>query len=374
MPHLARLCKLAALLLLATWAAAQRLDAASLFSSEAQAMDQVAELGLLAGGADPCGAALPPAFAADALKRGWFLLAESLSLACAETSNDKLAPLMNEAASSMRSSLTRVLQIAATAKGAKQALEPAFQWAQSASAVFVNVKFAHKLDAPACIDLFDQKHQIEDAKIHVFAACKDKTFALELDLFADVNAANSSFALTSVGRGTFTLNKNVPRRWTRLLRQTGRPKNMHIWFEKQELYDAELDALPEPSDKAAPVVAEAEAAGGGAAPPEQLTWEAKVEADRARVRAMAQAKRNEVEKLVNKQKGKIADESELRQKQAELSGQVRVNKVNEALNKDLDAIEESRRKLLQRADGAEYRPLESPALAGVPAAGDKDEL
>lgn len=34
-------------------------------------------------------------------------------------------------------------------------LSPAFRWAQSLNETFIEVKFATRLDSPACIDLYD---------------------------------------------------------------------------------------------------------------------------------------------------------------------------------------------------------------------------
>ena len=118
-------------------------------------------------------------------------------------------------------------------------IEPAMQWAQSPDSVFINVKFAHKLDAPACLDLVDPNIDIEESRVIVRAGCKgmDKHFRLDLVLFSSIVAVNSSWSMTSVGRGSFTLAKQVTAKWDRLLAMKDKPKNLHVWWAMQEKYD-----------------------------------------------------------------------------------------------------------------------------------------
>ena len=39
-------------------------------------------------------------------------------------------------------------------------ISPAFRWAQSATHIFLNVKFATRFDSPACLDIFDLTYDI----------------------------------------------------------------------------------------------------------------------------------------------------------------------------------------------------------------------
>lgn len=51
-------------------------------------------------------------------------------------------------------------------------LNPAFQWAQDLSSVAISVKFAHRLDSPSCIDIFNQSVIITDNNFTVSCMCR----------------------------------------------------------------------------------------------------------------------------------------------------------------------------------------------------------
>ena len=153
---------------------------------------------------------------AELMRRGWWDAAEAVMRACLAEDDGRLAQTVKTGAEAAKRRIDAVMsQLAAAAQRRAQqfSLEPAFQWAQSAEAVFVNVKFAHKLDAPACIDLTDLKTGFDDAKISVAALCKGKSFAMELLLFSDIVPANSSFSFTSVGRPPHFLVKRERAKW-----------------------------------------------------------------------------------------------------------------------------------------------------------------
>lgn len=148
------------------------------------------------------------------------------------------------------SELASKISQAKTAATTRPHIEPALQWAQSPDTIFINVKFAHKIDAPACIDLIDAKHEILDNRIMVSAACSKtqagKHYKLDLLLFSEVDVAQSNWTLTSVGRGSFQLKKLVPQtKWDRLLSAREKPKNVHLWWAMQEKYDDDLSKMGE---------------------------------------------------------------------------------------------------------------------------------
>lgn len=124
-------------------------------------------------------------------------------------------------------------------------LVPAYQWAQSGREVFVSVKFAHKLDAPAT--LVNQENIDEVAfgnrSVKVRASKSAKTFELALELLRDINPENSTFSSASVGRATLTLRKSAPHRewWPRLLASKTKPPNQHVWWDKQESFQEEQE-------------------------------------------------------------------------------------------------------------------------------------
>lgn len=61
-------------------------------------------------------------------------------------------------------------------------INPAFQWAQSVSDVFLNIKFAHKLDAPATLNVEAQNVSLNTQSLTLRASDGRKLFALDLEL------------------------------------------------------------------------------------------------------------------------------------------------------------------------------------------------
>lgn len=61
-------------------------------------------------------------------------------------------------------------------------INPAFQWAQSTTDVFLNVKFAHKLDAPATLNVEVQNVTLEAGSMSLRATDGRKMFSLDLEL------------------------------------------------------------------------------------------------------------------------------------------------------------------------------------------------
>ena len=67
-------------------------------------------------------------------------------------------------------------------------VSPSVRWAQSIDNIFMEVKFATRVDSPACLDLFDQVVEIiENQKLKVQAMCRnDKKllkYSLEVELY-----------------------------------------------------------------------------------------------------------------------------------------------------------------------------------------------
>ena len=97
-------------------------------------------------------------------------------------------------------------------------IKPAFKWAQSLDNIFIETKFSHRLDAPACIDIFDQKIKITEKHLNLTAKCRqgDDTlfYHLYLNLFDNVNVSASSWEKQSMGRIYIHLKKKIlPNRW-----------------------------------------------------------------------------------------------------------------------------------------------------------------
>ena len=75
-------------------------------------------------------------------------------------------------------------------RDADRSISPAFRWAQSPSAIFLEQKFSHKWDAPATLGCKQDRFSVKNRRISFHAACKDKRkrFHLDIDLFKPLDA------------------------------------------------------------------------------------------------------------------------------------------------------------------------------------------
>ena len=126
-----------------------------------------------------------------------------------------------------------------------QIVSPAFQWAQSLSTIFIEVKFAHRHDSPGCIEINNLNIEINGNNVRSIAYCISTDIPIKFDLnlncLFDFDKEKSSFSSGSVGRYQMTLKKKDVKYWERLLFD---PKenfsNMKIWYEIKNRYLEEL--------------------------------------------------------------------------------------------------------------------------------------
>jgi len=129
---------------------------------------------------------------------------------------------------------------------------PALQWAQSTEHIFLNVKFAHKLDAPATLNVETSIVNVTSNRLVLEASDGRKNFILDLAFLREIvpEDASTSWQMASVGRMTFTLRKaDAPSRWKGLLSGPKHKGQMQLWFEIAEKYSRELDRLEEKEEK-----------------------------------------------------------------------------------------------------------------------------
>ena len=76
-------------------------------------------------------------------------------------------------------------------------IAPAFQWAQSFDSVFLNVKFAHKMDTPATLGVESEGVELLSSsfKFTGISKARFKRFVLELDLIHDILPDVSVFSV-----------------------------------------------------------------------------------------------------------------------------------------------------------------------------------
>jgi hypothetical protein len=225
-----------------------------------------------------------------AMFRGWWDVTSQL-LDAASLLNLDLSTPVHQTASKIRQRLS-VLADSIQKQEVSTGIPPAFEWAQSPDAVFLNVKFAHKLDTPATLGCESTAFHITtangtavgegapaDAKgmnlrdpsrpLMTFRAdCREKrkAFHLSLSLFGPVEPPPASaFAMAAVGRAVLTLKKSTPGVWPRLIASSKQKLgHMHLWWAMQEKYQTENDAFDRAAKKKAADTA-AEVASAAAA-------------------------------------------------------------------------------------------------------------
>jgi hypothetical protein len=123
-------------------------------------------------------------------------------------------------------------------------IAPAFQYAQSLSEVLLNIKFSHKIDAPATLNVEPLNVTLtNEGKLYLLASDgARKNFKLDLDLYDEILPSESTYALASVGKFTFTIKKaKSPSKWPRLTKSTQKIPNLHIWWEMAEKYEEDFE-------------------------------------------------------------------------------------------------------------------------------------
>jgi len=147
---------------------------------------------------------------------------------------------------------------AAVPGAAKVLITPAFEWCQSATHIYINVKFAHKLDAPATLNVEAESVVLGAGNVRLAASTtrgSTKNFLLDFPLFAAVVPQNSSYNMASVGRMSITLVKaESPSKWPRLVHKTFNAQQslgkavLHFWHDMHKNYVKELELLDDEDD------------------------------------------------------------------------------------------------------------------------------
>lgn len=114
-------------------------------------------------------------------------------------------------------------------------ISPAFQWTQSSSHIYLNVKYAARWDTPSTLDCVTEVFNITGTHINYKAKCPAtrKFFILNFPFFRDVDPENSNFTDAAVGRVTINVKKASEGNWNTLLKGK-KPNNMHTWWAMEE--------------------------------------------------------------------------------------------------------------------------------------------
>lgn len=174
---------------------------------------------------------------ATAMARGYWKTAEEL-ITHSKTVRADVTHAVYKSASSIRKQLKTLEEALNKRRSVSKGIPPAFEWAQSPDSVFLNVKFAHKLDTPATLGCKATNVTIAPQSFTFVAECKSKrkVFELRFDPLKELDGEASSWTMASVGRAVFTLKKAKNATWARLLKAKAKPANMHVWWSMKEKY------------------------------------------------------------------------------------------------------------------------------------------
>merc|ERR1711871_1037556 len=118
----------------------------------------------------------------------------------------------------------------------------------SADYVFINVKFAHKMDTPATLGVKSENVTITSHGLYfsAFSKTKNKRFLLDLKFPREIIPEESTWSMGAVGRATFELKKRWPQtKWAKFTTQKKMAANMHVWWAMKEQYAKEIGNLEE---------------------------------------------------------------------------------------------------------------------------------
>jgi hypothetical protein len=116
------------------------------------------------------------------------------------------------------------------------------QWAQSLDRVFIEVRYAHRHDAPGCSRSEDEVVEITEREISVSVLCIENNskvrYKMNLKLWDKIDVEKSRNEYQAVGRQHFTLTKlKSPARWARLFADgETKPINYRLWLAQHEVH------------------------------------------------------------------------------------------------------------------------------------------
>jgi len=324
-------------------------DILALSKSDEDFKGRLLEAGLLHEQENACQGGIDGNFIGAAMERGYFRTILNLVRACVER-DIKVDIGIHQKASYIRRKISEVTGLLQSAKMQQASVvAPAFEWAQNGDSLFLGVKFAHKLDAPACIDLIDKNVEILETGVRLSATCKgkNKKFLLELDLFDAIDKENSSWNMASVGRGTFTLSKaKAQTPWVRLLKSHGKPRNMHTWWHLHEKYADELKELAKKNEEK--IDAETSSQQDTDSVPKQEPEQQKkneVEVEKTEKEKEDDSKRKELRRRAKADTKRVNKQYKKKLKSLDAENEQRVKQLKEEQQKALEVLETSNKKL-----------------------------
>ena len=170
------------------------------------------------------------------IQRSWWKLA-SLVIERAVRQNIDITKQFDDAVREKNIQI-RKLQSFYNANSQKFAvISPAYQWAEGLEEIALNIKLAHKWDAPATLGCDDIHLNFTETTVILEANCSStgKSFKMNLQLADKLNPEKCTWSKAAVSRIVVNLVKKERGMWPSLLGYGLRtPRNAHPWYSMQE--------------------------------------------------------------------------------------------------------------------------------------------
>ena len=192
-------------------------------------------------------ASIPNKDIENVVNRLYFDAAEMIIRKAHDEEIDVSVPVRN-AVSDLRSKLDHLVKLLDPEYFRPQRVPPAFQWTQNDTAIFIQLKYSRRFNAPGSVDVEDFNSTFTNSSL-IFSAIgghsgKRFEYALNLDFFDEIVPDQSSWNIGSVGKVLLTIAKRHVSKWPRLLLTNVKIDNMHTWYDYGEKLEVALKALP----------------------------------------------------------------------------------------------------------------------------------
>merc|ERR1712085_67198 len=128
-------------------------------------------------------------------------------------------------------------------------VNPAMQWAQNSTHIFIAVKFAQRWNAPGALEVENKTVDFTGCCFN-FTAFGEHSFIrrryhLSFEFFKKIIPSASSWFLASAGRVTVVIAKASVANWPRLFSPAeAQPKNLGVWIDMRAKWQSALEKNP----------------------------------------------------------------------------------------------------------------------------------
>ena len=121
----------------------------------------------------------------SAVKKGWWEVTQEI-IVLGKQNGMEFESEVDMAQRVLKQKIEKLKTTAKQSFATESYITPAFQWAQSKDALFLEVKFAHKMDAPSYAHTKIDEVKFSSDAMNLTASGKDKSFRLHLRFFKEI--------------------------------------------------------------------------------------------------------------------------------------------------------------------------------------------